>query len=147
MFVGVGVTLLDFSADSCDGPLRAFILDVCNLKDQATALNIHAFLGGMGASVGYILASIEWENTILNRCGDELQILFTIITFLFVFSLVCTMTSVKEKRYLSRNAAKLKLNQVGDFKTINLNSVHLPEENGLKDLFNSFKEVCCILTG
>ena len=45
IFVGIGVTLLDFSADSCDSPLRAFLLDVCNPDDQDTGLNIHAFLG------------------------------------------------------------------------------------------------------
>jgi solute carrier family 45 protein 1/2/4 len=67
IFVGIGVTLLDFSADSCDSPLRAYILDVCNLRDQATCLNIHAFLGGVGASLGYILASIEWEDTFIIR--------------------------------------------------------------------------------
>ena len=44
--VGIGVTLLDFSADSCDSPLRAYLLDVCCTEDQDTGLNIHAFLGG-----------------------------------------------------------------------------------------------------
>ncbi len=40
------MTILDFSADSCDSPLRAFLIDVCNTEDQDTGLNIHAFLGG-----------------------------------------------------------------------------------------------------
>lgn len=48
VLVGLGVTLLDFSADSTDSPLRAFLLDVCNPDDQDTALNIHAILGGTG---------------------------------------------------------------------------------------------------
>ena len=41
--------------------LRAFLLDVCNPDDQDTGLNIHAFLGGLGASVGYILTAINWK--------------------------------------------------------------------------------------
>jgi len=51
----LGVTLLDFSADSSDSPLRAFLLDVCNTEDQDTGLNIHAFLGGIGSAFGFIL--------------------------------------------------------------------------------------------
>ena len=60
VLVFIGVSLLDFSADSSDSPLRALILDVCNVDDQDTALNIHAFLGGLGASLGFILTSINW---------------------------------------------------------------------------------------
>ena len=64
VLVGVGVTLLDFSADSCDSPLRAFLLDTCNADDQDTGLNIHAFLGGIGASLGYILTAVDWHTTV-----------------------------------------------------------------------------------
>ncbi len=44
----IGVSLLDFSADFCDRPLRALLLDTCNTNDRNTGLNIHAFLMGMG---------------------------------------------------------------------------------------------------
>lgn len=69
LLVGLGVTFLDFSADSSDSPLRAFLLDVCNPEDQDTGLNIHAFLGGAGGAVGYILGAIDWTNTFLNFIG------------------------------------------------------------------------------
>jgi len=72
VFVGLGVTLLDFSADSCDSPLRAYLLDVCNPKAQETGLNIHAFLGGLGASLGYILTFIDWENSVLDIIGKKI---------------------------------------------------------------------------
>jgi len=72
----VGVTLLDFSADSCDSPLRAYLLDVCNPRAQETGLNIHAFLGGLGASLGYILTYIDWENSVLNFFGKFLTVLY-----------------------------------------------------------------------
>jgi hypothetical protein len=61
ILTGLGVTLLDFSADSCDSILRAYLLDVCNPTDQSTGLNIHAFLGGAGACLGYIIAAIDWN--------------------------------------------------------------------------------------
>ena len=66
LLVGLGVTFLDFSADSSDSPLRAFLLDVCNTEDQDTGLNIHAFLGGTGGAIGYVLAGIDWTYTFLN---------------------------------------------------------------------------------
>ena len=61
----IGFSLLDFSADSCDSPLRAFLLDVCNSNDQNTGLNFHAFLGGAGASCGYILTAFDLNETFL----------------------------------------------------------------------------------
>lgn len=72
--VGLGVTFLDFSADSSDSPLRALLLDVCNTEDQDTGLNIHAFLGGTGGAVGYIIAGIDWTDTFLNFIGIFLRI-------------------------------------------------------------------------
>jgi solute carrier family 45 protein 1/2/4 len=98
VLVGIGVTLLDFSADSCDSPLRAFLLDVCNPDDQDTGLNIHAFLGGIGASVGYILTAIEWKEFSLFKIQEN-QILFIISAVIFSITLVLTMTSAKEKPF------------------------------------------------
>lgn len=92
----LGVTLLDFSADSCDSPLRAYILDVCNSRDKDTAFNIHAFLGGMGAALGYILTSIEWNKTFFGQFADETQILFTISAVIFLLCLFSTITSARE---------------------------------------------------
>ncbi len=65
--VGIGVTLMDFAADSCDSPVRAFLLDECNSRDQDTGLNVHAFLGGFGAASGYLLTSIDWSDTIFTK--------------------------------------------------------------------------------
>jgi len=68
----IGVSLLDFSSDSCDTPLRALLLDTCNSKDQNTGLNIHAFLGGMGGAFGYMLTSFDWKETFLGDVGKNL---------------------------------------------------------------------------
>ena len=105
--VGIGVTFLDFSADSCDSPLRAYLLDVCNTKDQETGLNIHAFLGGIGASVGYILAAL---------IHDE-QVLYFISAFIFIFCLLSTMTAAKEKPF--------RPTQIFDGMSLNLDSLKL----------------------
>ncbi len=69
------MTLLDFAADSCDSPVRAFLLDECNSRDQDTGLNVHAFLGGFGAASGYLLTSIDWNNSTLYKAfGTDLSI-------------------------------------------------------------------------
>jgi solute carrier family 45 protein 1/2/4 len=65
----LGVTVLDFSADSCDSPLRAYLLDTCNYEDQHLALNLHAFVGGLGGALGYILSAINWKNSFLSILG------------------------------------------------------------------------------
>jgi hypothetical protein len=36
---------LDFSSDSCNAPLRAYLIDTTNLSDQERGFNIHAILG------------------------------------------------------------------------------------------------------
>ena len=77
---------MDFSADSCDSPLRAFLLDVCNAKDQDTGLNIHAFLGGVGASLGYILTAIEWDNSVFIKYRKKMLYIFlkkVLVKYLF----------------------------------------------------------------
>lgn len=64
-----GVTVLDFSADTADSPLRAYLLDTCNVNDQHIAFNLHAFLGGIGGALGYVLAAIDWEQSFLSFIG------------------------------------------------------------------------------
>ncbi len=66
---GLGVTLLDFSADSSDTPLRAYVMDVCNTHDQDTGFNLHAFLGGMGSALGFIISAIDWDKTFFGFIG------------------------------------------------------------------------------
>lgn len=116
VLVGLGVTILDFSADSCDSPLRAYLLDVCNTKDQDTGLNIHAFLGGTGAALGYVLTAINWSDLkIFDFIGKEEQIVYLFITIIFILCLISTMTSAKEQQYIPKN--KTIKNTFGD-KTI-----------------------------
>ena len=92
------MTLLDFSADSCDTPLRAFLVDVCSSVDQKTSLNIHSFLGGIGASFGYVLTAVNLNSSVFKYFGDdEKQILFWFVSVVFLGCLLITMTSEKEQ--------------------------------------------------
>ncbi|XP_072036557.1 proton-associated sugar transporter A-like [Amphiura filiformis] len=92
----IGVVLLDYSADSCDSPSKAYMIDVCDQEDLDKGLNIRALLGGLGGAVGYILNSINWENTALSVIGDQAFIMFVFCLIVALICFVLTLTSVKE---------------------------------------------------
>lgn len=100
--IALGVTILDFAADSCDSPLRAYIIDTCNSEDNNTGFNVHAFLGGSGAALGYLITSIDWENSLLADYIDidESTLMSIIVTLVFVLSIVSTMVASKEKQII-----------------------------------------------
>lgn len=60
--IGIGVTILDFAADSCSGPLVAYLLDEFSQKDQGFGLNMHCCLGGLGSALGFMLAFVDWDH-------------------------------------------------------------------------------------
>lgn len=96
--MAIGVTLLDFAADSCDSPLRAYIIDTCNSEDNDLGFNIHAFLGGAGSAVGYLITSIHWDETVFGKFIDENTLIFLIVSFVYLLSLLSTMIASKEKQ-------------------------------------------------
>lgn len=46
MVVMFGVVLFDFSADFIDGPIKAYLFDVCSHQDKERGLHYHALLTG-----------------------------------------------------------------------------------------------------
>lgn len=46
MVVMVGVVLFDFAADFIDGPIKAYLFDVCSHQDKERGLHYHALLTG-----------------------------------------------------------------------------------------------------
>nr|XP_006116579.1 membrane-associated transporter protein-like [Pelodiscus sinensis] len=45
----LGVVLFDFAADFIDGPIKAYLFDVCSHQDKEKGLHYHALLTGMQA--------------------------------------------------------------------------------------------------
>lgn len=41
-----GVVLFDFAADFIDGPVKAYLFDVCSHRDKERGLHYHALLTG-----------------------------------------------------------------------------------------------------
>lgn len=42
-----GVVLFDFAADFIDGPIKAYLFDVCSHQDKERGLHYHALLTGV----------------------------------------------------------------------------------------------------
>ena len=53
----IGVVMLDYSADSCDSPSKAYMIDVCDQEDLDRGLNIRALLGGKYTSYPKIIST------------------------------------------------------------------------------------------
>lgn len=50
-----GVVLFDFSADFIDGPIKAYLFDVCSHQDKERGLHYHALLTGVSHSYTHTL--------------------------------------------------------------------------------------------
>lgn len=97
LFTVLGTMLLDFNADNCQTPSRAYLLDVCIPEEQAHALSTFTLMSGVGGCMGYALGAINWDNTIFaNFIGDNIKTVFTLVTIIFVCTMLCSITSFRE---------------------------------------------------
>ncbi|XP_014471690.1 PREDICTED: proton-associated sugar transporter A-like isoform X2 [Dinoponera quadriceps] len=96
-FTILGTVLLDFDADACQSPARAYLLDVTVPEDHARGLSTFTIMAGLGGFMGYGLGGINWDATSLGvMLGGHLHVTFTLITIIFVICVFCTITSFKE---------------------------------------------------
>lgn len=96
-FTILGTVLLDFDADSCQSPARAYLLDVTVPEDHARGLSTFTIMAGLGGAVGYSLGGINWDATRIGvALGGHVRAVFTLITFIFVFCVAITITSFRE---------------------------------------------------
>jgi solute carrier family 45 protein 1/2/4 len=97
LFTVLGTLLLDFNADNCQAPSRAYLLDMCVPEEQAHALSTFTLMSGIGGCFGYALGAINWDNTIFaNFIGDNIKTVFTLVTIIFIVAMLCTITSFRE---------------------------------------------------
>ncbi|XP_011053129.1 PREDICTED: proton-associated sugar transporter A-like isoform X1 [Acromyrmex echinatior] len=96
-FTILGTVLLDFDADGCQSPARAYLLDVTVPEDHAKGLSTFTIMAGLGGFMGYGLGGINWDATSLGvMLGGHLHVTFTLITIIFIICVICTITSFKE---------------------------------------------------
>ncbi|XP_018392857.1 PREDICTED: proton-associated sugar transporter A [Cyphomyrmex costatus] len=97
LFTILGTVLLDFDADGCQSPARAYLLDVTVPEDHAKGLSTFTIMAGLGGFMGYGLGGINWDATSLGvMLGGHLHVTFTLITIIFIICVICTITSFKE---------------------------------------------------
>lgn len=96
-FTILGTVLLDFDADACQSPSRAYLLDVTLPEDHARGLSTFTIMAGLGGAVGYSLGGINWDATRIGvALGGHVRAVFTLITFIFIFCVSATITSFRE---------------------------------------------------
>lgn len=96
-FTILGTVLLDFDADACQSPSRAYLLDVTLPEDHAKGLSTFTIMAGLGGAVGYSLGGINWDATRIGvALGGHVRAVFTLITFIFIFCVAATVTSFRE---------------------------------------------------
>lgn len=96
-FTILGTVLLDFDADACQSPSRAYLLDVTLPEDHGRGLATFTIMAGLGGAVGYSLGGINWDATRIGvALGGHVRAVFTLITFIFIFCVSATITSFRE---------------------------------------------------
>uniref|UniRef100_A0A670YF86 Solute carrier family 45 member 2 n=1 Tax=Pseudonaja textilis TaxID=8673 RepID=A0A670YF86_PSETE len=93
----LGVVLFDFAADFIDGPIKAYLFDVCTHQDKQKGLHYHALLTGLGGALGYLTGAIDWGATILGKyLGSEFHVMFFFGALVFLLCLVVHLCSIPE---------------------------------------------------
>lgn len=70
----LGTLLLDFAADNCQTPSRAYLLDVCVSEEHGKALSTFTIMAGIGGCCGYALGAIDWNKTVFaDLIGDNIK--------------------------------------------------------------------------
>ncbi|KAH0627871.1 hypothetical protein JD844_008409 [Phrynosoma platyrhinos] len=93
----LGVVLFDFAADFIDGPIKAYLFDVCSHQDKEKGLHYHAFLTGLGGALGYLTGAIDWGHTVLGTyLGSEFQVMFFYAALVFLICLTVHLCSIPE---------------------------------------------------
>ncbi|XP_027724939.1 membrane-associated transporter protein isoform X3 [Vombatus ursinus] len=93
----LGVALFDFAADFIDGPIKAYLFDVCSHQDKERGLHYHALFTGFGGALGYLLGAIDWGHLELGRLlGTEFQVMFFFSALVFTTCLIIHLCSIPE---------------------------------------------------
>ncbi|XP_026721338.1 membrane-associated transporter protein isoform X2 [Athene cunicularia] len=100
----MGVVLFDFAADFIDGPIKAYLFDVCSHQDKEKGLHYHALFTGLGGALGYLTGAVDWGQTVLGfSLISEFQVIFFIAALVFIICLTVHLRSIPEVPLLYEN--------------------------------------------
>lgn len=93
----IGIILLDFNADICQSPARAYILDVSIAEDHSKGLSAFGIMCGIGSFCGFVICSIDWSTFSVGQfLGGNVATVFGVCTIALVICLLFTITSFRE---------------------------------------------------
>ncbi|XP_062867974.1 membrane-associated transporter protein [Trichomycterus rosablanca] len=96
--VMLGVVMFDFAADFIDGPVKAYLFDVCSYKDKEKGLHYHALLTGLGGAFGYLIGAMDWGHSALGALlGSEYQVIYFFSALTWSIFLTVHLFSIPEK--------------------------------------------------
>ncbi|XP_008291979.1 membrane-associated transporter protein [Stegastes partitus] len=96
--VMLGVVLFDFAADFIDGPIKAYLFDVCSHQDKERGLHYHALLTGLGGACGYLVGAMDWGHSVLGRLlGSEYQVIYFFSALTWGIFLTVHLFSIPEQ--------------------------------------------------
>ncbi|KAJ3605420.1 hypothetical protein NHX12_027467 [Muraenolepis orangiensis] len=97
LVVMLGVVLFDFAADFIDGPIKAYLFDVCSYRDKERGLHYHALLTGLGGAFGYLVGAMDWGHSSLGQLlGSEYQVIFFFSALTWGVFLTVHLVSIPE---------------------------------------------------
>ncbi|XP_026855205.2 membrane-associated transporter protein [Electrophorus electricus] len=97
VLVMIGVVLFDFAADFIDGPVKAYLFDVCSYKDKEKGLHYHALFTGLGGACGYLTGAMDWGHSALGALlGSEYQVIYFFSALTWTFFLTLHLFSIPE---------------------------------------------------
>ncbi|XP_065513341.1 membrane-associated transporter protein [Caloenas nicobarica] len=134
----LGVVLFDFAADFIDGPIKAYLFDVCSHQDKEKGLHYHALLTGLGGALGYMTGAMDWGHTMLGfSLISEFQVIFFFAALVLLICLTVHLFSIPEVPLSYENEeTKLLLEVTGSYKYRSL-------EEELKK--SDFKSTCTVI--
>uniref|UniRef100_A0AAG5DKB9 Uncharacterized protein n=1 Tax=Anopheles atroparvus TaxID=41427 RepID=A0AAG5DKB9_ANOAO len=93
----IGTILMDFNADNCMTPSRAYLLDISLPEDHGRACSTFSILAGFGGSVGYAMGGVNWDETSFGEfLGGSIKTVFTLVVIIFAICLTVSLTSFRE---------------------------------------------------
>ncbi|XP_022349184.1 membrane-associated transporter protein [Enhydra lutris kenyoni] len=93
----IGVVVFDFAADFIDGPIKAYLFDVCSQEDKERGLHYHALFTGFGGALGYLLGGIDWAHLETGRAlGTEFQVMFFFSALVLTLCFIIHLCSIPE---------------------------------------------------
>ncbi|XP_060916757.1 membrane-associated transporter protein isoform X2 [Labrus mixtus] len=93
-----GVVLFDFAADFIDGPIKAYLFDVCSYHDKERGLHYHALLTGLGGAFGYLVGAMDWGHSVIGKLlGSEYQVIYFFSAMTWAIFLTVHLFSIPEQ--------------------------------------------------